>query len=407
VKGAVLLVGDELLGGVITDRHVAAIVETLSPHGVGIAAVEIVPDDEEAIARAAVRRAAECELLVVCGGIGPTDDDVTRQALARALGVPLREDTAVRRGIEARLAERGVGPESAARQSLFPEGTVPVANPVGTAPGFRGRLGACAFWVLPGVPVETREMLRQVADSLPAVREDQDRERIVATVGLGETRAAELLRAGAFRPPAGISLAYLPRPGGVRLRLFAPEGFSRAAFDEAERAMRTILGDEALPRATLVESLLVELETRGRTFATAESCTGGLLGARFTDVPGASSVYLGGVVTYSNRAKVERLGVSAEAIEAHGAVSEEVAVALAEGCRKVFGASLAVSVTGVAGPSGGTPDKPVGTVWIGIADGGGSGAERFRFPGPRDLVRERTVNKALEMAYRRTRRAAG
>jgi PncC family amidohydrolase len=162
-----------------------------------------------------------------------------------------------------------------------------------------------------------------------------------------------------------------------------------------------------MPAPSLEESLIAALAGRGATFATAESCTGGLIGARITDVPGASSVYLGGVVTYSDRAKTDRLGVAPALLAAHGAVSEAVAAAMAEGCLRAFGSSLAVSVTGIAGPSGGTPEKPVGTVWIGLADSGGARAESFRFGGTRDMIRERTVNKALEIAYRRLIGAAG
>jgi nicotinamide-nucleotide amidase len=254
--------------------------------------------------------------------------------------------------------------------------------------------------VVPGVPEEAREMVRALAEELP-VPEGLAWERMIATAGLGETRVALALDEAGFRPPPGVSLGFLPSPGGVRLRLAAPGGVPSPELDAAAARVRAVLGDRAMPALSLEESLVAALAGRGATFATAESCTGGLIGARITDVPGASSVYLGGVVTYSDRAKTERLGVAPALLAAHGAVSEAVAAAMAEGCLRAFGSSLAVSVTGIAGPSGGTPDKPVGTVWIGLADGVAVRASCFGFGGTRDMIRERTVNKALEIAYRR------
>jgi nicotinamide-nucleotide amidase len=408
VRAAVLLVGDELLGGVISDRNAAEVARALGPRGGGVTRIETVGDEAGAIADALRRLAADQDLVVVCGGLGPTEDDLTRDGVARALGVPLREDDALRRELTARLAGRGPGAEAAAaRQSAFPEGTMPVANAVGSAPGFQGRWKDCAVWVVPGVPAEAREMVRALAARLPAPPGDHEWERLVATAGVGETRVAGRLEAAGFHAPEGVRLAYLPSPGGVRLRLFAPEGAPRASFDAAEARLRALLGADALPERSLAESLVAAARAAGSTLATAESCTGGLVGARITDVPGASSVYLGGIVTYADHVKTERLGVPADVIRRHGAVSEPVCAAMADGVRRALGVGLAVSVTGIAGPSGGTADKPVGTVWIGVADGGGTEARRFRFPGPRDMVRERSVNKALEMAYRRLVGAPG
>lgn len=377
MNAAVLLIGDELLGGVVSDRNVAHAARALGPRGVTLSAVLVVGDDEEVIARAALRLAQECELLVVCGGLGPTDDDRTSAGLAHALSVPL---------VDAR-----------------PAGTRRVANPVGTAPGFRGRLGSCEFWVVPGVPEEARVMLRELAATLPDPPPDHTWERIVATAGLRETAAADRIREAGFRPPPGVSLGYLPAPGGVVLRLAARAPVPEGDLAGAERTLRNVLGDDALPEPSLAASLVRVLAEAGSTVAAAESCTGGLIGARITDVPGASSVYLGGVVAYSNRAKTDLLGVPPSLLEEHGAVSEEVARAMAEGCRRRFGAQVAVSVTGIAGPSGGTPEKPVGTVCLGVDGVAGSEARTLRFSGTRELIRERSVNKALEMAYRRAR----
>jgi nicotinamide-nucleotide amidase len=403
VIARILLVGDELLGGVVSDRNAAVIATALAARGVPVERVEMVGDETGRIAEALRRLAPGCDVLVATGGLGPTEDDRTREGFAAALGVGVVESATARGWVEARHRERGLGASGDAvrRQALLPEGTEPVPNPVGTAPGFRGALGACRFWALPGVPPEAEEMATALAAELGRLPEGWGWERVVATAGMGEVKAAERLEAGAFRPPPGVRLAFLPSPGGVRLRLAAPAGASDAVLDAAEREVRGLLGAWAVPRASLAASLVARLAQRQRTIATAESCTGGLLGARITDVPGSSSVYLGGIVSYSNRAKTERLGVDGALLERHGAVSEPVATAMARGALAAFGASLAVAVTGVAGPSGGTPEKPVGTVWIALADAEGSEGTRFRFPGNREMVRERTVQKALEMAYRR------
>jgi nicotinamide-nucleotide amidase len=283
-------------------------------------------------------------------------------------------------------------------------------NPVGTAPGFHGRLARCEFWALPGVPQEVTEMVRAVAEGvgrlpgggLPA---GFAWERIVATLGVGEVRVAERLETGGFVVPPGVRLAFLPSAGGVRLRLAAPEGAPIEVLDHAESDIRALLGAWVLPFPGVAESLVRALAAQRRTLATAESCTGGLLGARITDGPGSSSVYLGGIVSYANRIKAERLGVPSALLEEHGAVSEPVANAMAVGARRELGADIATAITGVAGPGGGTPAKPVGTVWIAVADSSGDETFGFRFLGNREMVRERSVQKAMELVYRRLRGA--
>lgn len=401
----VLLVGDELLGGTVSDTNAAQVARALGPKGVAVTGVEIVRDDPAEIADAIRRHAPRCDVLVLTGGLGPTADDVTREGVALALGVELAEDPVVRAAIERRLAAVGVerAAESVRHQASFPRGTAPVANPFGSAPGLAGQLGACRLWSLPGVPQEVAGMLPEVAAALPEAADGHGWERVLATAGLGETRVAERVERAGFVPPSGVSLGYLPSPGGVVLRLFAPAGAGNVALDAAESRLRELLGDWALPRPTLQDSLVDDLVRTGVTIATAESCTAGLIAARITDVPGASSVYLGGIVAYSNGAKTGQLGVEPVILAEHGAVSEPVVRAMARGALDRFGASLAIAVTGIAGPLGGTADKPVGTVWIAVADREGEAARRFLFRGSRPMVRERTVNKALEMAYRRER----
>ncbi len=400
--GRVLLVGDELLGGAASDRNTAVIAAALGARGVALAGAETVGDERPAIRDAIRRLAPACDVLVLTGGLGPTDDDLTREALADALDVPLVEDGTARGWIEARYAERQLAPgPSARRQARLPDGATPVANPLGTAPGIRARLGDCRIYALPGVPAEVAGMIGAVASELGVLPDGHGWERIVATLGVGEVRVAERLDAAGFAAPDGLRLAFLPGPGGVRLRLAAPGGAPDAILDAADAEIRRILGDWALPGPTLAESLVRRFAASGTTLTSAESCTGGLIGARITDVPGSSSVYLGGLVAYANPVKVRALGVDEGVLERHGAVSEPVVRAMAEGARARFAATVAVAVTGVAGPGGGTAEKPVGTVWIAAADARGTEAAVFRFPGSREMVRERTVQKALEMAYRR------
>jgi nicotinamide-nucleotide amidase len=373
MRTAVLLVGDELLAGVVADRNGAAIARALAARGAPVDRVEMVGDERDSIAARVRSLAARHDLLVVAGGLGPTEDDVTGEAIALACGGELPADAAS------------------------------VDNPVGSAAGLRLRCEGCDLWVLPGVPAEVDGMLPAVLAGLPEADAGLVRERVVATAGIPEVRLAERVVAAGFAPPPGVRLSYLPAPGSVRLRLAAPAGVPPADLDAAAARLREIAGVAALPAESLAASLVAVLAEAGRTLATAESCTGGLIGGRMTDVPGASSVYLGGVIAYADRAKVERLGVDPALLQRHGAVSEETALSMARGCRERFGADLAAAVTGVAGPGGGTPVNPVGTVWIALADAAGAAAEVFRFGGPRELVRERTVNKTLEMAYRRLR----
>jgi nicotinamide-nucleotide amidase len=245
-------------------------------------------------------------------------------------------------------------------------------------------------------------MMPNVVADLPAPPPEFAWERIVWTAGLSEVRAALALEESGFVTPEGAMLGFLPGPGGVRIKLASRVGVAAEAMDRAEAHVRQALAGFAISVAPLERAVLHELGARGRTLATAESCTGGLLGARITDVPGSSSVYLGGVVAYANRVKTAQLGVDPAAIEAHGAVSEPVARAMAEGARRAFSADVGVAVTGVAGPGGGTPVNPVGSVWFGLADAAGTLARHFLFSGSREMIRERSVAKALELVWRRT-----
>ncbi|HET9887581.1 MAG TPA: nicotinamide-nucleotide amidohydrolase family protein [bacterium] len=407
MRAAVLLVGDEILSGVVRDLNLATIARALAARGIAVERVEVAPDTTSEIAQAAARLAGVADLLFITGGLGPTDDDRTREGLAQAMGVTLETDPVWEARILDRARSLGLpAPKMLARQATFPRGTIPIENPVGSAPGFHGRIGACEFFVMPGVPREVEAMMSVVLAHLPEAPPDFIWECIVATAGLSEVRAALSLEEHGFEPPAGADLGFLPGPAGVRIKLFSRIGVEREAMAQAEAHIRRALSGFEIPVFPLEQSLVEEMHARGFTLATAESCTGGLLGARITDVPGASSVYLGGVVAYANSAKAGILGVDPETIRDHGAVSEPTALAMAKGCRDRLGADLGVSVTGVAGPDGGTPVNPVGSVWIGVADQRASLAHHFQFSGNREMVRERSVAKALELVWRRIRENA-
>ncbi len=404
MRAAVLLVGDELLGGVVSDRNLSMIARTLAARGVPVVKAEVAGDELGPLSETVRRLCDGVDLLVISGGLGPTTDDLTRAAVAAALGVRLTVDEERQAALEESMRRRGFeAHEAAKRQAAFPEGAEVVPNAVGSAPGILARLDGTEIWVVPGVPFEAREMVAGLADRLPGFGAGRSGERFVATVGAGEVSVAQRIEEAGFVPPDGVRLAYLPQPGGVRLRLAAPGGAPDEVLDRAEATLRALLADEALSAPSIAESLVRDFTARGQTLATAESCTGGAIGARITDVPGSSSVYVGGTVVYSDRAKVARLGIDPALLAENGAVSEPVARALAEGARERFSATVAVAVTGVAGPGGGTPEKPVGTVWLAAAGPGFTETGCHRFRGDRGMVRERTINKALEMAYRRGR----
>jgi nicotinamide-nucleotide amidase len=346
--------------------------------------------------------------------LGPTADDLTKPAIAELFGRPLVLDDGVMAEIEARF--RGMGrtgqiPPGNRQQALIPAGARVLHNDFGTAPGIwledeRGR------WVamLPGVPREMRGMTAAVL--LPALRQKAGsnsgvvRSRTIRTTGIGESALAELLGELA-REAAGLPLAFNPRWQGTDLRVTvhdmppdqADSLLATAADLLRSRCARFVYGED---EADLADVVLSALRSANLRLATAESCTGGLLGARITAIPGSSESYLGGTIAYHNEVKVRDLGVPAALIDEHGAVSEEVAVAMAEGAAARYGADVGVSITGVAGPGGGSPEKPVGTVWIAAhwRPRRLTRTRLSRFVGDREEIRLRATQGALELIWR-------
>ncbi|MDG2031770.1 MAG: CinA family nicotinamide mononucleotide deamidase-related protein [Phycisphaerales bacterium] len=392
-----LSIGDELTHGAILDRHGGWFAGRFDALGCDLVEHRMVGDDRDLIAASIRELAASSDLLVVTGGLGPTADDLTREALADALGESLVLDPEALAALEDRFASRGrVLSESNRRQAHRPEHARSLPNANGTAPGLEARLGDSRIVVLPGPPHEMHPMFESVIASGIEPSADHEATIDINGYGLPESRAAERLGPLLERdrdPLVGIKVSWSILTASVR----------GTGVEAVARAIERHWHPLAYGRGatTLEEVVGGLLEQQGSTIATAESCTGGLLGGRITEVPGSSGWYGGGVVTYSNECKQQLLGVPAELLERHGAVSEQVAVVMAMEAARRFGADYALSTTGIAGPGGGGEHKPVGTVWIGGCDTTGdhpnAWARRFVFPGDRTWVRDRTVKSALQM----------
>jgi len=416
MKAAILAVGSELLGTDRLDTNSLKITRALERHGVELRFKAVLGDSEEEIA-AALRSALEKhDLVLVTGGLGPTADDVTREATAAALGRGLYVEEEVVETIERRFREHGLRmPDINRRQALIVDGAEVIRNRRGTAPGQlvmsdSGNHGAALF-LFPGVPFELEGMIEGFLEPWLAARSGGvGRETATLKVaGLPESAVEERV-SPAYAEFGRESITILASPSDIRLRATA-EGTDeerRARLAAMTARLAELAGDavyafrEEDTMEIVVGRLLREAE---KTLTTAESCTGGMVAERLTRVPGSSDYFLGGEVTYTNELKIRRLGVPAELIEEHGAVSEPVARAMAEGVRRVLGSDFGIGITGVAGPGGGSEAKPVGTVHIALA-GPGSGAmetdhRKIRFPGDRERVRQHASQLALEMLRRR------
>jgi nicotinamide-nucleotide amidase len=408
-----ITIGDELLLGFTIDTNAAHLARELAALGIGIRRRATVGDVAEDIA-AAVRDAIErTGAVITTGGLGPTSDDLTKPSIAALFGREMQLDEEHVAWMEQRWLQRFQRkmPESNRAQAMLPEGATKLVNKHGSAPGIwledeRGR------WVamLPGVP---REMKGMLADTLlPRLRErvfaasepTVVRSRTLRTTGVAESLLADQI--DPIRDQLGpIALAYLPGADGVDLRLTI-RGVSSNGADEtlgkAAALLRTKLGRSiyAEGEAELTSIVLDRCRELGYTIAVAESCTGGLLGARLTSIPGSSDVVLGGVIAYANQVKIALLGVDEGDLAKHGAVSEPVARQMAEGVRARLGSTIGISITGVAGPGGGTPEKPVGMVWIAGALPEGTRALQLKLIGDREEIRRRATQSSLELVRR-------
>jgi nicotinamide-nucleotide amidase len=405
MKAEVIAIGSELVSGQALDTNSQWLSRELGALGIAVhyhTTLGDILDENVAALRVAIGRAG---LVVLTGGLGPTQDDLTRQALAEVAGVPLVEDPASLEAIAAMFARRNrVMAERNRVQALFPQGAEPLPNSVGTAPGIWMRLGEADVACLPGVPSEMRAMFQE--QLVPRLRRLEGRDRVIVhhkinLFGKGESdiEAAALdLTARGRTPEVGITVS----EATISFRISAEaetEDEARRALGPTIATIRDRYGDLVVGEGTVdvVDAVVALMAQTGATLATAESCTGGLIARMITQIAGVSPNYPGGVVTYANAAKVELLGVPAALIEAHGAVSAEVAEAMAAGIRDRLGADIGLSVTGVAGPSGGTPLKPVGLVYLGLADAQGVRNRRLDIgpEQPREIIQNRAAKSAL------------
>ena len=400
-------IGTELLLGMTIDTNGAEIAAGLSAHGVRVTRRTSVADSGDEIRDAVAESLRRTGAVLTTGGLGPTRDDITKKVVAELFDAPLEFDESVWQALLARFARLERKPaESNRSQAEVPRGATVLPNRWGTAPGLwlEGKAGLAIM--LPGVPLEMRRLLEH--EVLPRLAQRGEpsviRSLLVRTSGIPESTLAE--KVGNIEAEvAPITLAYLPGLDGVDLRLsawgFTPDEANRrlkaAAALLRQRAGESVYGEGDSDLAALV---LERARSLGVRLAVAESCTGGLVGARLTEVPGSSDVFVGGVIAYDNALKRDLLGVPEALLAEHGAVSEPVARAMASGAASRFGVRGAVAVTGVAGPGGGSPEKPVGTVWLAAALNDEVVSRRSMFPGSRHEIRARAAQAALLLLYR-------
>ncbi len=403
----IIAVGSELLTPQRLDTNSLWLTQQLNDLGIEVVMKMVVGDERDRLA-AALRAALErSPLLLVSGGLGPTEDDVTREAVAEALGRPLVFVPELLEAIERRFrSAQRVMAEINRRQAFLIEGAEALPNEVGTAPGQWIRQGERAIALLPGPPGElkpmfSRHVLPRLASLVPPL---VIRTRVYRVTGLAESDLDQRI-SPVYKRYSNPATTVLAAPGDIQVHLRArssSEPEAQALLEELGGQIEALLGDRIYSRGEPMEKVVGELlRARSATLAVAESCTGGLLAERITSIPGSSDYFLGGLLVYSDRTKVALAGVPAELLERHGAVSEPVACALAEGACRRTGATYALAVTGVAGPGGGGGTAPVGTVYIALAGPEGVEARCFRFLGDRERVRAFAAQAALDALRRR------
>ena len=401
-KAAIIAVGDELVLGQKLNTNSQWLADWLMDRGMRTVEHVTVDDDIDQIAGAIERLAGLCGLIVLTGGLGPTADDLTRQSLARVLGDELVEDGEALAHVRAWFEGRGrTMPPANKVQALRPASSRSLENAQGTAFGLAAELpDSTRVLCLPGPPHEMRPMAERELGEVLAQHDSTVRTRVIQTFGLGESTIADLI-ADLMARDRETMVGTTASTGVVSIRIRSENqgsaGDAERAIAEAEALVRDRLGHAVFGTGddTLEAAIVAMLRERGQTLAVVESCTGGLLGEIVTSIAGSSDVFLGGWLTYSNEMKRSQVGVPADVIEQVGAVSRECAIAMAVGGRERSGADWTLSITGIAGPGGGSEFKPVGTVWIGLAGPDGPMARQFRFKGNREQVRLWSARSAL------------
>lgn len=404
-KASIISVGNEIVAGLTIDTNAAYLAQQLSTAGIPTANSYTVRDEIAAIANTMESAAEASDIILVTGGLGPTDDDLTRQAFAEFLGVELELDEIQLQKMEAFFVKLNKKMAEKNRiQAYIPIGAASLDNPLGTAPGIMAKRDEKVFVAMPGVP---SEMKRMFADSvLPGLAESASGQAVISRrlkcFGIGESNIAEIL-GDLMRRDRNPLINCTVHCGVITLHIIAAAAERSAAEKMISADMQMLRGKLGAlvfgcDDETLAEVVVKKLIAQNKTISTAESCTGGIIAKMITDVPGASDCFNYGWVTYSNDAKVDQLGVGPVLINEHGAVSEAVAEAMAIGARQKSGADLAVAVTGIAGPGGGSEQKPVGLVYIAVSSKNGCETRNFHFTrNDRDFIRTRTAQTALDM----------
>ncbi|MCX6120308.1 MAG: competence/damage-inducible protein A [Ignavibacteriales bacterium] len=411
MKAEIISIGDELLIGQVINSNQAYIAEKLNSVGIFGDKMTTVGDDEQEILSAFQEAYATHDVITVTGGLGPTHDDITRSVVCRFFQTDSIINDEALENVKRIFAQRKSAPRKINEdQALVPRGCIVIQNRLGTAPGYFFERDGKYFIVMPGVPYEMKAMMDDFV--LPFFEKHKTgliiRHRTLKTTGIAESFLAEQIGDvhKIFSPDSGITLAFLPSSLGVRLRITAKAN----SVEEAENKIR---GVETALRGTIDKFIYaagdVELEDtigkllseRKLTIAIAESCTGGLIADRMTNVSGSSNYFERGIITYSNKSKTDELDVPSELISQHGAVSREVAEAMALGIRTRSNTDIGISTTGIAGPTGGSTEKPVGLVWIGYSDKDKTFALQFNFGGGRRIIKERAAQAALELVRRK------
>ena len=398
----ILSTGDELLTGQVVDTNSAWLMDRLWDLGVMVRRKTLVGDDRADLDAALRETSRRADLVVVSGGLGPTEDDLTSERVAVVLGVPLELHEPSLEMLRRRFERFGrtMTPNNE-KQARFPRGAEVIPNRFGTAPGFAVRIGRAEVVCLPGVPVEYKGLCEEwVLPRVAARLADVPAWRVIKLFGVPESHADHAMRPIMDDPAnEGVRFGYRAHWPEVHLKWTVPGPDAAARADRIASAVRAIFGDAIWGegKEELPDLVVARLAARGERVAVAESCTGGLLSELVTRVSGASNVFDLGVVVYANAMKERILGVPGEALAAHGAVSEPVARALAEGARRVGGATWGLGVTGIAGPTGGTPEKPVGTVHVALAGPAGTQAVQRLYRGDRERIRRQAAFEALNL----------
>lgn len=405
MQAEIITIGDELLIGQVVDTNSAWLGSTLGDDGIKVIQITSVQDHAAQIVQAVNDALSRADIVLMTGGLGPTKDDITKKTLAEMFGMKLVRNEQVYEMVGKQLALRGIAfTELNQGQALVPDGCTVLPNRNGTAPGMWFERDGKVLISMPGVPFEMKALVKD--EVLPRLRKhfalDANVHRTVITFGLAESILADTIASWEEALPPYLHLAYLPSALCIRLRLSAYEIDRQKAEQEIESQIEKlskviphyIIGSEDDSLESVTGTLL---KTRGETLATAESCTGGNIAHRFTAMPGASEYFKGGVVAYSNEVKMALLGVDPESLNRYGAVSQSVAEQMAEGVRRATGATYGISTTGIAGPTGGTPEKPVGTVWMAVATPNGVFSRRMVFGSVRSQNIERASSNCINL----------